>query len=63
MLSQMIRSSDLLGLVTDVAEGRNGDERRVPIPIQDAGAHATFYVVALLDAPRAVLDIVEELRR
>lgn len=63
VLSQMIRSSDLLGFVTDVAEGRHGDERRVRIPIQDADAHATFYVVALLDAPRAVLDIVEELRR
>lgn len=63
VLSQMIRSSDLLGFVTDVAEWRNGDERRVRIPIQDADAHATFYVVALLDAPRAVLDIVEELRR
>lgn len=63
VLSQMIRSSDLLGFVTDVAEGRHGDEGRVRIPIQDADAHATFYVVALLDAPRAVLDIVEELRR
>ncbi len=63
VLSQMIRSSDLLGFVTDVAEWRDGDERRVRIPIQDADAHATFYVVALLDAPRAVLDIVEELRR
>ena len=32
------------------------------VPIQDADAHATFYVAAMADAPQAVADIVEMLR-
>ena len=62
VLSQMIRSSDLLGFVTDVTGGQHGDERRVRIPIQDADAHATFYVVAMTDAPQAVARIVDLVR-
>ncbi|HJA29414.1 MAG TPA: LysR family transcriptional regulator [Candidatus Olsenella pullicola] len=62
VLSQMIRSSDLLGFVTDVTGAQHEDECRVRVPIRDADAHATFYVVTLVDAPRAVLDIVELVR-
>ena len=62
VLAQMIRSSDLLGFVTDVTGGQHGDERRVRIPIQDADAHATFYVVAMTDAPQAVARIVDLVR-
>lgn len=62
VLSQMLRSSGLLGFVTDVTGAQHEDERRVRVPIRDADAHATFYVVALVDAPRAVLDIVELVR-
>lgn len=62
VLSQLIRSSDLLGFITDVTGPRHADERRVRVPIQDADAHATFYVVALLDAPDAVAQIVDLVR-
>lgn len=62
VLAQMIRSSDLLGFVTDVTGGQHGDERRVRVPIRDADAHATFYVVAMTDAPQAVARIVDLVR-
>lgn len=62
VLSQLIRSSDLLGFITDVTGPQHADERRVRVPIQDADAHATFYVVALLDAPDAVAQIVDLVR-
>ena len=62
VLAQMIRSSDLLGFVTDVTGKDSHDERRVRIPIQDADAHATFYVVAMTDAPQAVARIVDLVR-
>ncbi|WP_455136864.1 LysR family transcriptional regulator [Thermophilibacter sp.] len=62
VLAQLIGSSDLLGFVTDVTGPGHADEGRVRVPIQDADAHATFYVAAMTDAPRAVLDIVELVR-
>lgn len=62
VLAQIIRTSDVLGFVTDVTGPAHSDEKRVRIPIQDADAHATFYVVAMTDAPRSVLDIVELVR-
>lgn len=63
VLAQLIRTSDVLGFVTDVSEFNHPDENRVRVPIQDADAHATFYVVAMIDAPQSVLDIVEAVRR
>ncbi len=65
VLDQLLRTSDLLGFVTDVTQFSHDDEqepRRVRIPIHDADAHATFYVVALLDAPERVKEIVSSLR-
>lgn len=62
VLAQLIRTSDLLGFVTDVSEFNHPDAGRVRVPIQDADAHATFYVAAMADAPQAVADIVEMLR-
>ena len=66
VLAQLLRTSDLPGFVTDVSEFERSfgeDAGRVRIPIQDADAHATFYAVALLDAPQAVADIMSSLRR
>lgn len=66
VLAQLIRTSDLPGFVTDVSEFERsfgGEPDRVRISIQDADAHATFYAVALLDAPQAVAAIVSALRR
>lgn len=62
VLSQLTRTSDLLAFVTDASEFTHPDQGRVRIPIQDADAHATFYVVALVDAPKAVADIVRMYR-
>lgn len=62
VLAQLTRTSNLLGFVTDVSEFNRPDETRVRVPIQDADAHATFFLVALIDAPRAVMDIVNAFR-
>lgn len=63
VLGQLTRTSKLLGFVTDVSESeRDADEERVRIPVQDADAHATFYVVAMADAPQVVRDILAEVR-
>lgn len=62
VLAQLLHSSDLLGFVTDVTEPQHADTKRVRIPIRDADAHATFYVVAMTDASRTVLDIMGYLR-
>ena len=63
VLAQLLKTSDVLGFVTDVSEFSHPDQKRVRIPIQDADAHATFYVVAMVDAPKAVTDIVDMYRR
>lgn len=62
VLDRLIRTSDLLSFVTDVSEPTHADDGRVRVPIQDADAHATFYVVAMVDAPQAVRDIIEAVR-
>ncbi|HJG30569.1 MAG TPA: LysR family transcriptional regulator [Collinsella ihuae] len=61
VLGDMIRTTDVLGFVTDVTEFER-DKSRVSVPIQDAGAHATFYVAAMADAPMAVRSIVDKAR-
>ncbi|MDN0069038.1 LysR family transcriptional regulator [Collinsella ihumii] len=61
VLSDMIRTTDVLGFVTDVTKFER-DESRVSVPIQDAGAHATFYVAAMADAPMAIRSIVDKAR-
>ncbi|MBQ9043446.1 MAG: LysR family transcriptional regulator [Eggerthellaceae bacterium] len=59
---QLLHSSDLLGFTTDAPQNRGSVEGRIPIPIQDASAHATFYLVALKDAPERVSEIVTWIR-
>ncbi len=64
VLSQLTRTSKLLSFITDVSEFEHAPhEGRVRIPIRDADAHATFYVVAMVDAPQAIKDIVAEIQR
>ncbi len=62
VLAQVVRTSNLLAFVTDASEFTHPDQGRVRIPIRDAGAHATFYVVAMADAPKAIEGIVGMLR-
>lgn len=63
VLAQLIRTTDVLGFVTDVSEFSHVNDGRVAVPIQDADAHATFYVVAMVDAPQPVRDIVDAVKR
>lgn len=63
VLAQLIRTTDVLGFVTDVAVPGRTDEGRVRVPIQDADAHATFYAVAMVDAPQPVRDILDAVRQ
>lgn len=63
VLAQLIRTSDVLGFVTEASAFTHPDEDRVRVPIQDAEAHATFYVVAMVDAPQAVRDIIDAVKR
>lgn len=58
VLSELQRTSDLLAFITDVSHFTHPNEQRVRIPIRDADAHATFYLVALLDAPATVRKIL-----
>lgn len=62
VLAQLIRTTDVLGFVTDVTVPGRTDEGRVRVPIQDADAHATFYVVAMVDAPQPVRDILNAVK-
>lgn len=62
VLVQLIRTTDVLGFVTDVTVPGRTDEGRVRVPIQDADAHATFYVVAMVDAPQPVRDILNAVK-
>lgn len=63
VLAQLIRTTDVLGFVTDVTIPDRADEGRVRVPIQDADAHATFYAVAMVDAPQPVRDILDAVRQ
>ena len=59
---QLLQSSDLLGFTTDAPQNRGGTENRVAVPIRDASAHATFYLVALKDASAQARDIIAWIR-
>ena len=59
---QLLESSDLLGFTTDAPQNRGTIAGRVAVPIRDASAHATFYLVALKDAPERVREIVGWIR-
>ncbi len=59
---QLLQSSQLLGFTTDAPQNRGISEDRVAVPIRNASAHATFYLVALKDAPERVSEIVAWIR-
>ena len=59
VFDQMVRTTDLLGFVTDATQEMRWGEGRVAVPITDADAHATFYLTVLADAPERVRQIFE----
>lgn len=56
---QVSRSTGLLYFTTDAPENAAASKIRVTLPITDASAHATYYVVAMTDAPARVGEIVD----
>ncbi len=55
---QLVMSSDILHFTTDAPQNSSPMSGRVAVPISDAEAHATFYLVAFKDAPERVREIV-----
>ena len=59
---QLVASSDILCFTTDAPQNRNAVPGRVVVPISDAEAHATFYLVALTGASVRVREIIAWVR-
>jgi DNA-binding transcriptional LysR family regulator len=62
VFAQLVRSSNLLCFTTDAPQNARTAEGRVRIPIDDAQAHATFYLVSLKEASANVVDIANWVR-
>lgn len=67
---ELVRTTDLISFVTDAPQftdpeyGQAGvGNERVAVPLVDGDASATFYLTALNDAPKRVLDIMAWVRR
>ena len=59
VFEQLVRTTELLGFVTNVTQEIREGFNRVAVPISDADAHATFFLSALSDAPQRVRDIYD----
>ena len=59
VFEQLVCSSDILCFTTDAPQNRNHSEGRVAVPISDAGAHATFFLVTLKGAPESISQIAD----
>lgn len=59
VFAQMIRTSDHLCFTTDAPQNQRDVPGRVRVPITDASAHATFYLVAHVQAPERIAQIVD----
>ncbi len=55
---QLVRTTDMLCFTTDAPENTGPIEGRISIPLADADAHATYFLVAPRDGAQRVLDIV-----
>lgn len=59
VFTQLMNSSDMLCFTTDAPENAGATPNRVAVPIVDADAHATYFLVAQTDAPQSVLDVLD----
>lgn len=59
VFEQLVRSTELLSFVSNITQAKREGLDRLPVPITDADAHATFYLSVLADAPERVRDIFE----
>jgi LysR family cyn operon transcriptional activator len=58
VFSRLMNSADILCFTTDASENAGEVPGRATIPIVDADAHATYFLVAPADAPQQVLDVL-----
>lgn len=58
VFSRLMNSTDMLCFTTDAPENEGEVPGRVTVPIVDADAHATYFLVAPADAPQQVLDVL-----
>ena len=59
VFEQLVRTTDLISFVTNITHATRSNLDRVAVPIADAGAHATYYLSSLVDAPQRVQDIYD----
>lgn len=59
---QLVQSSGILCFTSDAPQNRGEIDGRVAVPISDAKAHATFYLVVLKNAPERVREIADWVR-
>lgn len=58
VFTQLMNSTDMLCFTTDAPENEGDVPGRVTVPIVDADAHATYFLVAPMNASQRVLDVV-----
>ena len=59
VFAQLDRTTELISFVTNHTGGERAGHGRVPVPISDADAHATFYLSTLTYVPTRVSEIYE----
>lgn len=59
VFTQLVDSSDMLCFTTDAPQNSNHARGRVEVPLSDASAHATFFLVALRQNSERVREIVD----
>ena len=62
VFTQLVDSSDILCFTTDAPQNSNHMRGRVEVPLSDADAHVTFYLVALKGAAPRVSELLRWVR-
>ncbi len=62
VFTQLVNSSDVLCFTTDAPQNSNHARGRVEVPLSDADAHVTFYLVALKEATPRVSELLRWVR-
>lgn len=60
---QLARTTDMLCFTTDAPENDGVAEGRISVPLVDAAAHATYFLVCQADAAESVQDIMHWVER
>lgn len=63
VFNQLMKSTDMLCFTTDAPENAGTAPNRAVVPIVDADAHATYFLVAPTDASQSVLDVMDWVQR